>query len=267
MIINETVNIKINNINIKYFKNFYENLKLYDVINVPISQLTKGSSAIINVKCDNCNKEREMRYVEYYRYSNGLGEYLCNKCVKVNTKKTMLEKYGVEYPLQNIEIKSKFKKTSIEKYGVEYPLQNIEIQEKQKNTNIIKYGVDYVSLNNDIREKQTLSKIERIIKKYTNHEFISYDNLNKLIKLKCDKGHIFNINRINLYDRYNYMTTICTICNPIGHQCSGIEKELNNFIEDIYNDNILTNIKTIINPFELDIYLPDLKLAFEFNGV
>ena len=63
-------------------------------------------------------------------------------------------------------------------------------------------------------------------------------------------------------------TTICTICNPINSSKSGLELQLLDFIKENYNDEIQTNKRTTLdNEFELDIYLPKLKLAFEFNGI
>ena len=39
------------------------------------------------------------------------------------------------------------------------------------------------------------------------------------------------------------------------------------FIKNNYKGEILFNNKSIINPYEIDIYIPELKLAFEFNGL
>ena len=46
-----------------------------------------------------------------------------------------------------------------------------------------------------------------------------------------------------------------------------MELDLLVFIQDNYTGEIVTNTKSIIAPMELDIYLPELKLAFEFNGL
>jgi hypothetical protein len=46
----------------------------------------------------------------------------------------MLNKYGVEYPIQNSEIKEKIKKTNLERYGVEYSAQNPEIFKKTRSS-------------------------------------------------------------------------------------------------------------------------------------
>ena len=44
------------------------------------------------------------------------------------------------------------------------------------------------------------------------------------------------------------------------------QKQVYDFIKSIYNNKILYNTKSIISPQELDIYLPDVNLAIEFNG-
>lgn len=38
------------------------------------------------------------------------------------------------------------------------------------------------------------------------------------------------------------------------------------FITSIYDGEILLNNRKIIYPYELDVYLPGINIAFEFNG-
>lgn len=47
---------------------------------------------------------------------------------------------------------------------------------------------------------------------------------------------------------------------------SFIEKEVYDYLCSIYNKNILHNQRNVIGAQELDIYIPDKKLAIEFNG-
>lgn len=64
----------------------------------------------------------------------------------------------------------------------------------------------------------------------------------------------------------------------MGHGCpccgvenidsvSNSEKEIREFIGSIYNDNIIFNDRSVIPPYELDIYLPHIGLAFEIDGL
>lgn len=45
------------------------------------------------------------------------------------------------------------------------------------------------------------------------------------------------------------------------------EREIFEFISSFYSGKIVTNTKQVIHPFEVDIYLPDTKLAIELNGL
>ncbi len=61
------------------------------------------------------------------------------------------------------------------------------------------------------------------------------------------------------------------ICSAKGRACflqtySKGEKELCQYIKSLYSGEILENTRKFIGGKELDIYLPELKLAFEYNG-
>jgi len=73
---------------------------------------------------------------------------------------------------------------------------------------------------------------------------------------------------MNLYifqNRKKLNTIICTICNPIDSHISGQEILLQQFIKEQYNGDILLNDRHIGK--ELDIFLPKINIAFEFNGI
>lgn len=55
----------------------------------------------------------------------------------------------------------------------------------------------------------------------------------------------------------------CPKCRPAG---STPENELASFIEEL-GFAVVRNSRKLIPPFEIDIYLPDLGIAFEFNGI
>ncbi len=69
-----------------------------------------------------------------------------------------------------------------------------------------------------------------------------------------------------LWLTFNIDSDICLHCNPVLSGKSNLELELLDFIKLNYNGKIYTNIKSIINK-ELEIYLPELGIAFEFNGL
>lgn len=73
--------------------------------------------------------------------------------VKCNTKKTNLERYGVEWAQQTQEFQERVKKTNLERYGVENVSKSKEIKKRITETNLRKYGVEWVQQSPDIREK------------------------------------------------------------------------------------------------------------------
>jgi len=93
-----------------------------------------------------------------------------------------------------------------------------------------------------------------------------YDTKNIICECDQDKNHIFNISYDLFNNRKEFNTIICTRCNKIGRNINGIEKKYYNFIKENYDGDIIKNDRKILKPYELDIYIPDLKIAFEFNG-
>ena len=69
-----------------------------------------------------------------------------------------------------------------------------------------------------------------------------------------------------LWQRIKAKTVLCTVCNEIDRKQSGLEISLINFLND-NKINFIHSTRNIIKPLELDIYLPELQLAFEFNGL
>jgi len=244
--------------------------------------------------CVNCSHLKTKKYnLEKYGIEN---VFQLDK-TKEKINKTNLEKYGCKSPLQNEEILNKVKLTNKERYGVDNVFQLDEIKEKSKNTSILKYGKEYANQsdyvrnkmkdtnlnlygfefamqNKNIIEKSKKNKISSTINNslscFKENNIISIDFINKDYTLKCDcgKDHNYEIQNKLLNNRkYNSKTTLCTICNPLK-SLKGLENQLYDFIRGNYEGKILRNVRKILdNKYELDIYLPELKIAFEFNGM
>ncbi len=107
-----------------------------------------------------CGKE----YEKNMRQLSVVSGAFCKICTftnrRVKTKKTNLEKYGVESPLQNKDIMTKVKETHLQKYGG-HPTKLKETQEKKKKTVEEKYGVDNISKVDEIKQKKELRALEK----------------------------------------------------------------------------------------------------------
>ena len=224
------------------------------------------------------------------------------KEVRDKAKLTMVERFGVEYALQNIDIFNKSRSTLFNNWGVSSPLLNKEISDRLKSNNIKKWGVDNPSKSDIIKDKikdsilkkyNTLNLLEiKEIKekiKNINIEKFGEDHISKSFKYRekygisnhpnylnyikdgislfsCDKGedHNFEVYIDNYIKRYESNNPICTICNPIGDLKSIKEKELYIYVKDIYDGELIQSYR---DGLEIDIYLPELKIGFEFNGL
>jgi len=208
--------------------------------------------------------EFKNRLIEYSMENYGVDYPVKSKEIQEKIKKTNLKKYGFERPTQSKEIKDKVKQTFLSNYNVENPNKLESIRDKIKITNLNKYNVEFYSQSEIYKNKVKFRKINLLSKKY-NLEIQDIEN--ELIYLVCDKcGETFSANYQLLYNRFLYDIPLCTKCNPID-SLSGCETQLQDFIKENFNGEIIFNSRNIIKPYELDIYLPDLKLAFEFNGL
>ena len=76
-----------------------------------------------------------------------------NESKSIETKKSCLEKYGVENPSLVEEFKNKRTQTNFERYGVENASSSLKIKNKRQKTNNSRYGVDNVFQSEDIKKK------------------------------------------------------------------------------------------------------------------
>ena len=103
---------------------------------------------------------------------------------------------------------------------------------------------------------------ERITKHYPHLEVLSYVASNEtMICRNTECGHEGDYWLANLVQGKGYA---CKICNPSG--TSNIEQQIRQLIQANYDKEILLNDRILIKPKEIDIVLPDIKLAFEING-
>jgi hypothetical protein len=242
------------------------NLEKYGSIYPQQNQIVKNKIVETNIKrygvehssqLEEYKKKQEKTNIEKY----GIKSILQNS---VLMRKGMTEKYGVEYPIQNKLIKEKIKETNFKNNVYDNALKN---REKIKKTNLKKYGYENPMQNKEIIERTNNTKKFNFLKKYKNYNIIDYNINKRMIKVKCNRNHIYDIDYQTFKNRDKLKTELCTICNPISsYSNSGYEIQLQDFIKNIYKEKIDFNNKSAIGK-EIDMYLPDLNLGFEFNGL
>jgi hypothetical protein len=180
------------------------------------------------------------------------------------------------YKRDGDNIKLKRQNTLTARYGEDIksssPFAVREIQELSQKIVEEKYGVKNAFQMDKCRKKsiETTRKKSIQLQKERGIEIEYLENGNYLVKNCCPiHGDLeytqtdFN-NRFRL-DRY-HISNPCYLCNPFGYHISGQQKNIVDYIKSIYSGNIIENDKSILDGLEIDIYLPELKIGFEFNG-
>lgn len=225
--------------------------------------------------------------------------------IQEKAKKTCLERYGVENPYASEEVKQKIKQHNIEKYGGNSPMCSKETQEKSKKTCLERYGVEYSSQNEQVKEASKKTCLERyggigwdskelmdkfkktclekygveyasqyrdgitIFERYPLMPQLLPDNnwLCKCPHPECDKCEekTFIINPCIFRYRYKANVEMCTKLLPVKAQYSSLELIVRGWLDES-GIEYLTNVRDVIYPKELDIYIPSKKVAIEING-
>lgn len=90
-------------------------------------------------------------------------------------------------------------------------------------------------------------------------DYQNYKGVHTKIQSTCSKGHTTE----QLAGNILYNNTGCPLCYK---EFSAKELELYEYIKSSYDGWIIQSDRTILEGKELDIVIPDLGLAFEFNG-
>lgn len=175
----------------------------------------------------------------------------------IKSKETYQRKWGVDNFTKTEEWKEKTKKTNMEKWGFDWAVKSKIIKDKILKTNSEKWKSKHVFLNNEWRKDNF--KIAK------DPNYIDYCDSKNIFK--CDIGcdHQFEISTDDYYGRKRSNNNLCTVCYPISSSSSYKESEVFEYINSIYNGEIIKSFKD--GRLEIDIYLPELKIGIEFNGI
>jgi very-short-patch-repair endonuclease len=261
--------------------------------------LGKGYHVYCSYACAATSDKVKKKIKQTFLKNYGVENPMRLGVLKNKQKQTCLERHGVENPSQLEEVKKKKIQTCLKHHGVENPSQSEEILEKKRQTSLNNYGVSNPNKSETVKEKikQTniarygvvnpfqleliKNKIKQInIDKYgteyliqahiTNFDKWDDKNFNekcflteeKYVKVK-KMMEFFNISESTCYQ---HLTKI-GIEHKSRSGTSRYEQEILEFLQELNITNIIQNTKQIITPFELDFFLPDYKLAIEFDGI
>lgn len=268
--------------------------------------LRRGWTATCSTKCTGLNPEtiekKKQTSIKKFGYDNASK----SPEIQEKIKKTCLERYGVENPFASEEVKRKIKQYNVEKYGGNSPMCSKEIQEKSKKTCLEKYGVEYSSQNEHVKEaskntclkryggigwdsNELMEKFKKTCLEKYGVEYISqyrngvtiFEKYPLMLKLlpdgnwlckcphpecnKCEEKTFVSNPCVFRY-RYNANSEVCTKLFPVKSLYSSLELIVRGWLDNA-GIEYLTNVRDVIYPKELDIYIPSKKVAIEINGI
>lgn len=177
-------------------------------------------------------------------------------------RETMMHRYGVTNPLQIAENKHKIvkathtdevnkkrmqsiKKSNLEKFDVEHNFQRLDVIQSIRDSKLSRQQ-DFCKINE-------CTPLTELIAKYGT----GWCQSNLALECVFD-GNTKYIKNHELDKIENYANT-----NIMSHD----EEYICNYIKSIYSGNVIQRSRKIIAPYELDIYIPEKKVAIEYNGV
>lgn len=230
-----------------------------------------------------------------------------NPIILQQRKETNLKKFGVEYPSQSSSILEQTKRIWIKTYGRDNPMKTEKVKKNYKNSIITKYNTDNISKSNIVKEKKKITlnslykcsspfqinpdKVKEVwLKKHNVDNPLKSEKIKQKMSMTKKRNNfdklfhneivpLFNFEEYIINERSNWK---CTKCNSVilakipYVYCNNCDKtntrsnwELSfiNWLKMLRFDNIISNNRQIIPPFEIDIFIPERNIAFELNGV
>lgn len=196
-----------------------------------------------------------------------------NEDVKEKIQKTIYSKYGVNSLFELPEFREYLKYWCLENYGVENPFQSKEIREKGKQTSIRKYGTEYPMQSKEMRKRVSESKIRSYANTiedpvYRQNYLDFMNDPVEYVHNHFDSVPTYSDLYHSLGDRLNsgIYSKVPKELGMVQPTSSAMEDEVEKYIKSLDESIvIIRRDHDIISPYELDLYLPQYRIAIECN--
>ena len=242
-------------------------------------------------KTDWATQKRKKTNLKKY----GVAEYTQTEEYKKKSKETSLERYGTESPNQSEVVKKRKEESCLKNFGAKNPFESEIIQAKIIGTNLKRYGATNPNKSKEVREKIRQTNQERygcdcysfqdkamrenmFTQSLIQHRTKYYETFLKGLKkrnisLLSDKEQYINGDFTELKceicgtvwkeEKTNPRVIFCPHCDHSQSSCG--EKEILQFVKSLGFDCV-ANERNILDGKELDVYIPEKKIAFEYDG-
>lgn len=259
----------------------------------------KGYYRAHNADCAAANPERQEKTHQTFLKKYGSANYLSSEEGK-RRRDDWCRRNGVQNSFQLESVKKKAAESRKKHFGYEYTMQSPEKRELASQNYKAKTGFDHQFCNPETKQKikQTIDRkrsegIDIYAKRRRTNRCLRYQNFigndeimplfslddfleldsdtqyTTLLSWKCKKcGTEFKAYIDQNFSSRFALPVRCEKCHPftIEHGTSANEQRIQAYVHNICNDSI-DNSRKIISPYELDIYIPSRKIAFEYDGL
>lgn len=236
--------------------------------NIPLPLTAEIENKIMNIKKEKINNFWSGLTPEQKRELNE------------KSKQALLKKYGVDNAFKSKELMKKAYTTRLQKYGD----ANFNNRKKAAETNLKKYGVEnsghlFADFSKIDWKKRNEKSRETCLRKFGYPEtaqlnMINFENFNSEF---CKKMFI----KKNEFDIYEFMKYFNIKSSVTARKYKNIFKITEPSINNLYytkmqkyifnliktNNKILNYRKIFNGKSEVDIFLPEIKLGIEYNGL
>lgn len=211
----------------------------------------------------------------YDTYIKTLDEGLCKMCKKPTKFMSLSTGYRT-YCSQSCvhkdsSVQAKYNETMKNTYGFSHFFQNADTQQKVRSTRIKNESYNSFFSNPEVISKLSNIRKEKLENFEKDNNCTQYKKITekynstvwyklRLPKLKLGRDCFIENKYLPIIDEY------MKIYNEQLTHVSKAEKQIVNFIKSFYKGTVVENTRSVIKPLELDIYLPELQIAIEYNG-
>lgn len=195
-----------------------------------------------------------------------------SEAISEKSGKTVKERYGVENASQSEEIKKKKEETCLRHYGVRHAARSEEVRKKTEQSMMERYGVKNIFEIKEIRERAQKQTLKDMFEKHDG--FLGRDEEGRWI-IRCPHPDCsactekaFHIYQQTYHDRLRNGSELCTHLMEEGkkNRDTTIELDVRRMLTG-HDIQFQTNVRDIIPPKEIDIWIPDKRIAIECNGI
>lgn len=189
-------------------------------------------------------------------------------------KSTMLKNYGVTSPLKSSQIKKAMKSTMLKRYGVENAMSSPDIKLAAEKTCLERYGTSNPMSSREISKLSSRRQREESVKRGELEKRIRrFEQLYQVTPLFSEEDYLEGRDlrwRHVCGHEYSsgWQNGCLMVCpQPDCRRQSTPQRLIYEYVSSIYSGNIIVNDRSVISPYELDIYMPEARCAIEIDGI